>query len=133
MGVLEKGVAALAKWHTFSRAWRTVADTALAHSVRIIVGQFGDESHPLVTELSQLITTNVVWASVDVPYPICVLGEVNSFNAFGSGSRMQFKVKPAPPGCHTHLFGNIPAIASHTPQRFIPMVTKAIFSVEGHE
>ena len=95
-------------------------------AVRIIVGHLKKESDPLVAALSKIITTNVLWASDDVPHPICVLGEVNSIRGHA-----KLLTQTAVAGGHEPSFAKNPSITIRHPRKFVADTVKCIISLNG--
>ena len=77
-----------------------------------------------------MITTHVLWASDNVPHPICVLGDVNSFKG---AAKLWTHTAAARGHDHIRMFPTIPSIYILRPKFDIPNVVKCIISVNGTE
>ena len=106
--------------------WEGLAEQVSVMAVRIIVGHLKKGNDPLIAALSKNISTTTLLPGKGRPFPICLLGEVNSIKGSDRDVRQSMKAG----GIYSNV-ARIPSITIRPPKRFVENTVKYIISLNG--
>ena len=126
MAIKEPPGTAVAERYAESKSWAEVALELTGMAARLIFGNLQIDADPLVIALNKLTTTHLISATSDVPFPICVLGEVNIIK-----DAKTHVTKAADEGAHAPRGEITESMRVRQPKVALAHVLKSIISVNG--